>query len=147
VDEQYARQLIADHFAVAGRDEVAAAEIFTDDAVIEWPQSGERIVGKPNIVALHEAAPVRIDIDVGRSSGCGDLWVTEATIRYDGARPTGPPRLAAEGDAAHHPQAAPRRRVRRLSGSFRPGRAVLRGGPACLRPPWIPGSTLRPQRA
>ena len=88
MDEQQARQLIADHFAVAGRDEVAAAEIFTDDAVIEWPQSGERIVGKPNIVALHEAAPVRIDIDVGRTSGCGDLWVTEATIRYDGARPT-----------------------------------------------------------
>jgi ketosteroid isomerase-like protein len=88
VDEQYARQLIADHFAVAGRDEVAAAEIFADDAVIEWPQSGERIVGKPNIVALHEAAPVRIDIDVGRTSGCGDLWVTEATIRYDGARLT-----------------------------------------------------------
>jgi ketosteroid isomerase-like protein len=57
VDEQQARQLIADHFAVAGRDEVAAAEIFTDDAVIEWPQSGERILGKPNIVALHEAAP------------------------------------------------------------------------------------------
>ena len=88
MDEQQARQLIADHFAVAGRDEVAAAEIFADDAVVEWPQSGERILGKPNIVALHEAAPVRIDIDVGRTSGCGDLWVTEATIRYDGARRT-----------------------------------------------------------
>jgi hypothetical protein len=88
MDEQRARQLIADHFAVAGKDESAAAEIFADDAVIEWPQSGERIRGKPNIVALHNASPTAIDIDVGRTTGCGDLWVTEAIIRYDGARPT-----------------------------------------------------------
>jgi hypothetical protein len=88
MDEQQARQLIADHFSVAGLDEVAAAEIFADDAVIDWPQSGERIRGKPNIIALHEAAPVSIDIAVERTTGCDDLWVTEATIRYDGTRPT-----------------------------------------------------------
>ena len=88
VDEPRVRELIADHFVVAGRDEVAAAEIFADDAILEWPQSGERIRGKANIVAMHEAAPVRIDFDVRRTIGCGDLWVTEATIRYNGARPT-----------------------------------------------------------
>lgn len=88
MDEHRTRQLIADHFGFAGRDEVAAAEIFADDAVVEWPQSGERIRGKPNIVALHDASPATIDIDVERTTGCGDLWVTEAIIRYDGARPT-----------------------------------------------------------
>jgi hypothetical protein len=88
MDETLVRQLIADHFAVAGKDEVAAAEIFADDAVIEWPQSGERIRGKPQIVALHEASPVRVDFDIRRTIGCDDLWATEATIRYDGARPT-----------------------------------------------------------
>jgi hypothetical protein len=88
LDEHRVRELITDHFAAAGRDEVAAAEIFADDAIVEWPQSGERIRGKANIVALHEAAPVRIDFDVRRTLGCGDLWVTETTIRYDGARPT-----------------------------------------------------------
>ena len=83
-----ARQLIAEHFAAAGRDEVAAAEIFAGDAIIEWPQSGERIRGKHNIIALHEAAPVRIDFDIRRTIGAGDLWVTETTIRYDDANPT-----------------------------------------------------------
>jgi hypothetical protein len=42
MDEALVRQLIADHFAAAGKDEVAAAEIFSEDAVVEWPQSGER---------------------------------------------------------------------------------------------------------
>ena len=88
MDESAVRQLITDHFGVAGNDEVAAAEIFADDAVIEWPQSRERIRGKPQILALHEASPVRVDIDVRRTVGCGDLWVTESTIRYDGERPT-----------------------------------------------------------
>ena len=88
MDETLVRQLIADHFAVAGKDEVAAAEIFADDAVIEWPQSGERIRGKPHIVALHVASLVTVAFDIRRTIGCGDLWVTETTVRYDGARPT-----------------------------------------------------------
>ena len=88
MNELLARQLIGDHFAAAGKDETAAAEIFADDAVIEWPQSGERIRGKRRIVALHEAAPVSIDIEVRRTIGCDDLWITESTIRYDGTQPT-----------------------------------------------------------
>src|SRR5688500_5284532 len=88
MDEATIRKLIAEHFAAAGKDEVAAAEIFADDAVIEWPQSDERIRGKAQIIALHEAAPVSVDIAVRRTIGHGDVWVTESTIRYDGARPT-----------------------------------------------------------
>jgi len=88
MDDTTIRQHIAGHFAVAGKDEVAAAEIFADDAVIEWPQSGERIRGKAQIVALHEASPTTVDFDIRRTIGCADLWVTETTIRYDGARPT-----------------------------------------------------------
>ena len=34
MDETMTRELIADHFAVAGTDELAAAEIFADDAVV-----------------------------------------------------------------------------------------------------------------
>ena len=88
MDETTIRQPIVDHFAVAGRDEVAAAEIFADDAVLEWPQSGERIRGKPNIVAMHEASPTKVDFEIRRTIGCGHLWVTETTIRYNGGRPT-----------------------------------------------------------
>ena len=49
-------------------------------------RGGDR--GKQQIIALHEAAPVAVDIAVRRTIGSGDVWVTEATIRYDGARPT-----------------------------------------------------------
>src|SRR6187402_384815 len=88
MDEFSARDLIATHYAIAGKDEVAAAEIFADDAILEWPQSGERIRGKPQIIALHEATPVAVDIAVRRIIGSGDVWVTEATISYDGASST-----------------------------------------------------------
>src|SRR6188508_1796691 len=88
MDESAIQELIASHFAAAGKDEVAAGEIFADEAVIEWPQSGERIRGKQQIIALHEAAPFAVKIAVRRTIGSGDLWVTEATISYDGGSPT-----------------------------------------------------------
>jgi hypothetical protein len=88
MDDTSIRRLIADHFAAAGKDEVAAAEIFADDAVVEWPQSGERIRGKSRIIALHEASPTRADFETRRTIGCDDLWITETTIRYAGVRPT-----------------------------------------------------------
>lgn len=82
------RTLIANHWTVAGKDEVAAAEIFAEDAVLEWPQSGERIRGTRDIVAMHQASPTKVDFDIRRTIGSGDLWLTEMTIRYDGVRPT-----------------------------------------------------------
>lgn len=88
MDEATIPKLITEHFAAAGTDELAAAEIFADDAVVEWPQSGERIRGKARIVALHRASPTAVAIAVRRITGRADLWVTETVIRYDGARPT-----------------------------------------------------------
>jgi hypothetical protein len=82
------KTLIREHFAAAGHDEIAAGEIFADDVVIEWPQSGERFRGKSDVIAMHQAAPVNVAFEIRRTIGCVDLWVTEATIRYDGARPT-----------------------------------------------------------
>ena len=58
MDESSVRELIANHFAAAGKDEVAAAAIFADDAIIEWPQSGERIRGKQQIIALARGGTV-----------------------------------------------------------------------------------------
>ena len=92
MDEATARALIEDHFehstvTVAGggpRDDIErASEIYADDAVVEWPQGGERIRGKANITAFRSAYPAHIDFDMERTIGCGDLWVNEYTIRYD----------------------------------------------------------------
>ena len=84
MDEATARRLIADHFAAAGRDEVRASEIYADDAVLEFPQGGERIRGKARILGFRAAYPMSLDFEIHRTIGCGDLWVNEYTIRYDG---------------------------------------------------------------
>jgi hypothetical protein len=62
-------------------------EIYDADIVLEFPQSGERIVGVANLRAMREAYPARLTYSTERMRGRGDLWVTEGIITYDG-RPT-----------------------------------------------------------
>jgi SnoaL-like domain len=84
MDEQVARALIAKHFANAGKDEVAVAEIYAEDAILEFPQGRERIRGKANILAFRSAYPASLEFEMRRTIGSGNLWVNEYTIRYDG---------------------------------------------------------------
>lgn len=59
---------------------------YADDAVLEFPQGGERIRGRARIFAFRSAYPARVDFELRRTIGCGDVWVNEYTIRYDGRR-------------------------------------------------------------
>lgn len=79
-----ARQAIEAHFAAAGRDGRRASETYSDDAVLEFPQGGERIRGKSNIIAFRSAYPASLDFEMRRMIGCDDLWINEYVIRYDG---------------------------------------------------------------
>jgi hypothetical protein len=73
------------HWQTAGlKDQQAAHEIYHDDCVVEWPQSGERIRGKDNLQVLRTAYPAQLEFHVRRILGSGDLWVTEYVIAYDG---------------------------------------------------------------
>ncbi len=92
MNETVARAMIEDHFAASniavagggpGDDIARASEIYADDAVVEWPQGGERIRGKANIIAFRSAYPARQDFQLHRTIGCHNLWVNEYTIRYD----------------------------------------------------------------
>ena len=92
MDETTALAMIKDHFAASNisaagggaGDEVArASEIYADDAVLEWPQGGERIRGKANIIGFRSTYPSRQEFELHRTVGCHDLWVNEYTIRYD----------------------------------------------------------------
>ena len=88
MDDATAPAAIAEHFAALGRDEERAAAIYADDAVLEYPQSRERIRGKANIIASRRAYPGRpMTFQVDRTTGGGDAWTTEFTLRYDGAEP------------------------------------------------------------
>ena len=92
MDDATARALIQAHFdasnvgAAGGgpHDEIARASgIYAEDAVVEWPQSGERLRGRENIIGFRSAYPARQEFELHRVTGSGDLWVNEYTIRYD----------------------------------------------------------------
>jgi ketosteroid isomerase-like protein len=59
-------------------------QIYRDDAVLEYPQSGERIRGRQNIRLSRTAQPSRKRFNIRRIVGAGDLWVTEYILTYDG---------------------------------------------------------------
>ena len=61
-------------------------EFATDDFVQEWPQSGERIVGRDGAMRLMEkygeATGKAPNLKIRRVIGEGDLYVVEGTIDY-----------------------------------------------------------------
>ncbi len=59
-------------------------DIYREDAVLEYPQSGERLRGRHNIQASRIAQPNAKRFTVRRIAGSGDLWVTEFILTYDG---------------------------------------------------------------
>ncbi len=60
-------------------------EIYREDAVLDYPQSGERLRGRRNIRESRFVQPNRKRFTVRRIVGGGDLWVTEFVLSYDGA--------------------------------------------------------------
>ena len=73
------------HWAASDANDFEAEHaIYREDAVLEYPQSGERIRGRRNIEASRVAQPNRKRFTVRRILGAGDLWVTEFVLAYDG---------------------------------------------------------------
>lgn len=58
-------------------------DIYREDAVLEYPQSGERIRGRSNIQASRVAQPNAKRFRMRRIVGTGDLWITEFVLTYD----------------------------------------------------------------
>jgi hypothetical protein len=70
-----------------GPNEAKASEIYHDDVVLEFPQSGERFRGKANIQGWRERYPARLDFEPREIRGDGDVWIGEGRLRYDGGDP------------------------------------------------------------
>ena len=64
-------------------DFVTEHQIYRDDAILDYPQSGERIRGRHNIQASRTAQPNTKHFTVRRMVGEGDLWITELVMTYD----------------------------------------------------------------
>jgi len=86
-EEQIRAALNAHWRASADGDADAEHEIYADDSICDYPQSGERILGRSNLQALRSHHPGKPSgFEVKRILGSGNLWVTEYTIQYKGQR-------------------------------------------------------------
>lgn len=84
-EEQILEALNAHWYASATGDVNAEHDIYADDTICDYPQSGERILGRKNLQALRSHHPGKpAGFKVRRVIGKGNLWITEYTINYQG---------------------------------------------------------------
>ena len=83
MDDREIRAALERHWSDIN-DQDVVHEIYHDDAVLEFPQGGERLVGLANIRAMREVYPSTLTMTIQRIRGSGDLWVAESIITYDG---------------------------------------------------------------
>ncbi len=84
-EEQIREALNAHWQASAAGDLNAEHAIYADDAICDYPQSGERIHGRANLQALRSHHPGKPSgFTIKRILGSGDLWITEYIITYQG---------------------------------------------------------------
>jgi hypothetical protein len=76
------RTAILDNLRETDADRAHA--MYADDAVLEFPQSGERFIGLENIKTWRAKYPADVRYRVRRMTGSGDLWVTELLVSYNG---------------------------------------------------------------
>lgn len=70
--------------SAAGNQDVEH-EIYDENVICDYPQSGERIHGKRNLQNLRSHHPGHpSDFSIRRLFGSGNLWITEYTIGYEG---------------------------------------------------------------
>ena len=80
------RAALERHWAASNaNDLVVEHEIYREDAVLHYPQSGERIRGRSKIQESRTVQPSEKRFAVQRIIGDGSLWVTEFVLSYDGA--------------------------------------------------------------
>ena len=84
-EDQTIRAALDRHWAASDANDFETEhDIYRDDAMLEYPQSGERIRGRRNIQASRTAQPNKKRFTVRRILGAADLWVTEFILIYDG---------------------------------------------------------------
>jgi hypothetical protein len=78
------RARLEQHWAASEDGDVDTEHaIYTEDAILDYPQSGERFRGRSQIQAQRGGHPADRHFKVLRIRGGGDLWVNEVVITYD----------------------------------------------------------------
>jgi SnoaL-like domain len=85
MDDRTVRLALERHWSASDANDFDVEhEIYREDAVLHYPQSGERIHGRRNIQESRFVQPNKKRFTVQRIMGSGDLWVTEFVLAYDG---------------------------------------------------------------
>jgi hypothetical protein len=85
-DDARTRARIEEHWTASeSGDSDTEHAIYAADAILDYPQSGERFRGRSKIKAQRGGHPAERHFRVLRIRGGGDLWVSECVITYDGA--------------------------------------------------------------
>jgi hypothetical protein len=88
VRDQQIRAALDQHWVASdANDFVTEHLIYLEDAVLDYPQSGERTRGRSNIQGQRASQPNKKRFSIRRIVGSGDLWVTEFILTYD-AKPS-----------------------------------------------------------
>jgi hypothetical protein len=87
MDAATVREMLLQNFEHSASDPELAHAMYHDDAVLEFPQSGERFVGVENFREWRSRYPASVEFEIREVRGSGHLWVAELTARYD----EGPP--------------------------------------------------------
>jgi ketosteroid isomerase-like protein len=83
--DQAIRAALDQHWAASDANDFQTEHlIYHEDAVLEYPQSGERTRGRSNIQNQRASQPNKKRFSIRRIIGGGDLWVTEYILTYDG---------------------------------------------------------------
>ena len=84
IQERQIRAALDQHWAASDANDFETEHrIYLDDAVLEYPQSGERTRGRSNIQGQRESQPNKKRFSIRRIIGSGELWVTEFILTYD----------------------------------------------------------------
>ncbi len=85
MDDRSLRQALERHWKASDAGDFDVEhEIYREDAVLDYPQSGERIRTRHNIQQSRFLQPNKKRFAVRRISGSGNLWISEFTLSYDG---------------------------------------------------------------
>ena len=84
VRDQEIRAALDQHWAASDANDFETEHrIYLEDAVLEYPQSGERTRGRSNIMNQRAGQPNKKRFSIRRIIGSGELWVTEFILTYD----------------------------------------------------------------
>jgi hypothetical protein len=85
VRDQEIRAALDQHWAASDANDLETEHrIYHEDAVLDYPQSGEQTRSRRNIQNQRAGQPSKKRFAVRRIIGSGDLWIIELILTYDG---------------------------------------------------------------